>query len=110
MQTVSNTWQGVSTSGATAEWKAEQSQAADGSPPTAPKPIPVYMADVDVIFSYEVGMDATGFMRELSRVMEDAVNQLTNAAYTVGTGGTQPKGFVPNSTAPARTAGAFSAA
>lgn len=110
VQTVSNTWQGVSTSGATAEWKAEQAQAADGSPPTAPKPIPVYMADVDVVFSYEVGMDATGFMTELSRVMEDAVNQLTLLAYTVGTGTTQPKGFVPNATAPARTAGAFTAA
>ena len=110
VQTVSNTWQGVSTSGATAEWKAEQAQAADGSPATAPKPIPVYMADVDVVFSYEVGMDATGFMRELSRVMEDAVNQLTLLAYTVGTGTTQPKGFVPNATAPSRTAGAFTVA
>ena len=110
VQTVSNTWQGVSTSGATAEWKLEQAQAADGSPPTAPKPIPVYLADVDVIFSYEVGMDATGFMRELSRVMEDAINQLTNVAYTAGTGTTQPKGFVPNATAPARTAGAFTVA
>jgi HK97 family phage major capsid protein len=110
VQTVSNTWQGVSTSGATAEWKAEQAQAADGSPPTTPKPIPVYFADVDVVFSYELGMDAISFMPELSRVMQDAVNQLTNLAYTTGPGTTQPKGFVPNATAPARTAGVFTVA
>jgi HK97 family phage major capsid protein len=110
VQTVSNTWQGVSTSGATAEWKAEQAQAADGSPPTAPKPIPVYMADVDVVFSYEVAMDAVSFMPELAKVMQDAVDQLTNLAYTVGTGTTQPKGVIPNATAPSRTAGAFTVA
>ena len=110
VQTVSNTWQGVSTAGATAEWKAEQAQAADGSPATAPKPITAWLADVDVVFSYEVGMDATSFLPELSRVMEDAVLQLTNTAYTTGAVAGTPKGFVPNSTAPARTAGAFTAA
>ena len=110
VQTVTNTWQGVSTAGATAEWKAEQAQAADGSPGTVPKPIPVYLGDVDVIFSYEVGMDAANFLPELSRVIQDALTQLQNTAYTTGTGSTQPKGFVPNATAPSRTAGAFTVA
>ncbi len=110
VRTTTNTWQGVSSAGATAEWKAEQAQAADGSPATAPKPITAWMADVDVIFSYELGMDATDFQAELSRVMEDAIVQLTNTAYTTGAVAGTPKGFVPNSTAPARTAGAFTAA
>jgi HK97 family phage major capsid protein len=110
VRTVSNTWQGVSTAGATAEWKAEQAQAADGSPATAPKPIPVYLADVDVIFSYEIGMDALNFQSELRRVIEDAIVQLTMTAYTTGGGSTLPKGFVPNATAPTRTAGAFTVA
>ena len=110
VQTVSNTWQGVASAGATAEWKTEGAQAADGSPATTPKPIPVYMADVDVPYSYEVGMDAVGFQDQLQKVMTDAITQLTNTAYTTGGGSTLPKGFVPNATAPARTAGAFTVA
>jgi len=42
--------------------------------------------------------------------MQDAIVQLTNVGYTTGTGTTQPKGYVPNATAPSRTAGAFTAA
>lgn len=110
VQTVTNTWQGVTSAGSTAEWKAEGAEAADASPATTPKPIPVYLADVDVLFSYEVEMDALGFQSELAKVMSDAILQLTNTAYTTGTGTTQPKGYVPNGTAPSRTAGAFTAA
>jgi HK97 family phage major capsid protein len=110
VQTVTDAWQGVTTAGATAEWKAEQAQAADGSPATTPKPMPVYFADVDAIFSYELGMDAVNFQSELARVLQDAVTQLTLTAYTTGDGSGKPKGFVPNATAPSRTAGAFTAA
>lgn len=110
VQTVTDSWQGVTTAGATAEWKAEQAQAADGSPGTVPKPIPVYFADVDAVYSYEVGMDAANFQSELRRVLDDAVTQLTLTAYTTGDGSGKPRGFVPNATAPSRTAGAFTAA
>ncbi len=68
------------------------------------------LADVDAIYSYEVGMDAANFLSELGVVLQDAVTQLVNTAYTTGTGTTQPKGYVPNATAPSRTAGAFGTA
>jgi HK97 family phage major capsid protein len=70
----------------------------------------VYLADVDVPFSYQIQMDAVDFVRELSRVMQDAIVQLTKTGYTTSTGSTQPKGYVPNATAPTRTAAAFTAA
>ena len=109
--TVSNEWQGVTSAGATAEWKAEGAQAADGSPAVAAAPIPVYLADVDAIFSYELAMDAAGFLGELSRVLEDAIGLLTNAAFTLGVGTTQPSGVVPNATQLAQSpTGAFAAA
>lgn len=109
VQTVTDSWQGVSSAGVTAEWKAENAQAAESSPALAAKPIPVYMGDTDAIFSYEVGMDAQNFQPELARVLQDAITQLQHTAYTTGTGTTQPKGYVPNAAAPTRTAGAFTA-
>ena len=70
----------------------------------------MYLADVDVPFSYQIQMDAVDFVRELSRVRQDAIVQLTKTGYMTGTGSTQQKGYVPNATAPTRTAGAFTAA
>jgi hypothetical protein len=55
----------------------------------------VYLADVDLPFSYQIQMDAVDFVRELSRVMQDAIVQLTKTGYTTGTGSTQPKGYLP---------------
>ena len=94
VQTVTNTWQGVTSAGATAEWKTEGAQAADGSPTIDDAPIPVHMGDVDVIYSYEVGMDALNFVSELQRVMLDAAMNLQADAYTTGSGNGQPAGIV----------------
>lgn len=94
VQTTTDTWQGVSSAGATAEWKAEGDQAADGSPTVDDVPIAVHFGDVFVPYSYEVGMDAANFLNELTRVMVDSADNLMSAAYTTGNGTTQPKGFV----------------
>lgn len=94
VQTSSNTWEGVTSAGATAEWKAEHAQAADGTPALAGPSIPVHLGDVDVIYSYEVGMDALNFARGMQEVMMDAADNLAVAAYTTGTGTGQPKGVV----------------
>lgn len=92
--TVSDSWNGVTSAGATAEWKAEGSQAADGTPAIAAAPIPVFMGDVDVIYSYELGMDALDFTNQLRRAAQDAADQLMATAYTTGNGTTEPKGIV----------------
>lgn len=85
---------GVASAGATAEWKAEGVQAADGSPTLASASIPVFLADVDVVYSYEVGDDAVSFINELSRIIVDAVDGLVSTAYTTGGGSTAPQGII----------------
>ena len=98
VRTLTNQWQGVTSAGATSEWKTEGAQAADGSPGVATAPIPVFLADTDAIFSYELQQDAVNFMAELQRVLVDAVGLFTNAAYATGTGTTQPWGVIPHAT------------
>lgn len=94
VQTTSDQWQGVTSAGATAEWKAEGAEAADGAPTIDDAPIPVHFGDVFVPYSYEVGMDALSFLPELGKVMRDAADQLQMTAFTTGSGTGQPKGFV----------------
>jgi len=94
VQTVTDTWQGVTSAGATSEWKAEGAEAADGAPVVDDAPIPVHFGDTFVPYSFEVGMDAVNFLNELQRVMADSAGNLQSAGYTTGTGTGQPKGFV----------------
>lgn len=94
VQTVTDGWQGVTSAGATAEWKTESAEAADGSPSIAPAPIPVHFGDSFVPYSFEVGMDAVNFLNELQGVLLDAAAQLMATAYTTGTGAGQPKGVI----------------
>jgi HK97 family phage major capsid protein len=94
VQTATDQWKGITSAGATAEWKAEGIEAADGSPTVDDADIPVHFGDVYVPFSYEVGMDARNFLTELSKVMRDSADQLQATAFTTGSGNGQPKGFV----------------
>jgi HK97 family phage major capsid protein len=94
VQTVSNTWQGVSSAGVTAEWKAEAAQAADASPTLANPSVPVYFGDAFVPYSFEVGMDAASFEQELGKLLVDAADQLMATAYTTGSGTGQPTGII----------------
>lgn len=106
-QTISDQWTGITSAGATAEWKAEAAESADGSPAIDDQPIPVHFGDIFVPYSFEVGMDAVNFAAELSKVLADAADQLQATAFTTGTGTGQPKGFV---TALAGTASEVNAA
>ncbi|MGV9805562.1 phage major capsid protein [Micromonospora chersina] len=97
VQTVTNSWTGLNSAGATAEWLGADNtvrEAADGSPTINDEPIPVYFGDVFVPYSFEVGMDAVDFLGELTRVLVDAADVHQAAAYTTGTGVNQPTGFV----------------
>jgi HK97 family phage major capsid protein len=93
-QTLTNTWQGVTSAGATSEWKAEGAQAADGSPTLGGPSIPVFMGDSFVPYSFEVGMDAVNFLAELTAVLVDSADNLMAVAYTTGGGTTDPQGIV----------------
>jgi HK97 family phage major capsid protein len=94
VRTLTEAWQGVTSAGATAEWKAEAAEAADASPTLAPAPIPVHFGDAFVPYSFEVGQDALNFAGELQTVLIDAAEQLMATAYTTGTGSGQPTGII----------------
>lgn len=94
VQTVTDTWQGVTSAGVTAEWTAEAAEVADASPTLGSPSIPVYKGDAFVPFSFEVQGDAVNFMQELGKLLVDGAEQLNATAYTTGSGSGQPKGII----------------
>ncbi len=94
VQTVSDTWQGVTSAGVTAEWTAEAAEMADASPTLGSPSIPVHKGDAFVPFSFEVEADAVNFMSELGQLLVDGAEQLNATAYTTGSGSGQPKGVI----------------
>lgn len=94
VQTVTDSWQGVTSAGVTAEWKAEAAEVADASPTLGDPSIPVHFGDAFVPFSFEVGQDAVNFLDELQRLLADAADQLQATAFTTGTGVGQPTGII----------------
>nr|WP_052479106.1 phage major capsid protein [Kibdelosporangium sp. MJ126-NF4]CEL22155.1 Phage major capsid protein [Kibdelosporangium sp. MJ126-NF4]CTQ92936.1 hypothetical protein [Kibdelosporangium sp. MJ126-NF4]CTQ95571.1 Phage major capsid protein [Kibdelosporangium sp. MJ126-NF4] len=94
VQTTTDGWNGITSAGATAEWKTEGASVADASPTLQSPGIPVHFGDAFVPYSYELGMDAAAFLAELARVLSDAADQLQATAYMNGTGTGQPTGLV----------------
>lgn len=90
----SDTWHGVTSAGATAEWLAEATEAADGSPTLAQPSIPVHKLMCFVPYSYEVEGDAADILGELQRVLFDAADNKLAEAYMRGTGSGQPTGVI----------------
>jgi HK97 family phage major capsid protein len=103
VQTVTDTWQGVTSAGVSAEWIAEASEVADASPTLGSPSIPVYKGDAFVPFSFEVQGDALNFMSELSNLLVDGAEQLNATAYTTGSGSGQPTGIITSLVASAGT-------
>ncbi|MAT06266.1 MAG: phage major capsid protein [Acidimicrobiaceae bacterium] len=93
-QTMTNAWQGVTSAGATSEWKDEEAEAADGSPTLGNPSIPTFFGDSFLPYSYEVGMDAENFLAELVEVLIDSADNLMATAYTTGNGTSAPQGIV----------------
>lgn len=88
-----DTWNGVSSAGVTAEWLAEASQAADASPSFAQPSITPKKAAAWVQGSFEVLADS-GFGAEVGPLLADAKDRLEAIAFTTGNGTTQPKGVI----------------
>lgn len=80
MQIATDSWNGVTSAGVTAEWTAEAAEMADASPTLASPAIPVYKGDAFVGFSFEVEGDAVGFMSEFGKLLLDGADQLTATA------------------------------
>lgn len=89
-----DTWNGVTSAGVTAEWTGEGVEAADASPSFGQPTITPKKADAWVFGSYEVLADS-GFASELGRLLADAKDRLEAAAFaTANTGATIPRGVV----------------
>ena len=92
--TKTNSWNGITSAGATAEWKSEESEVADGSPTIAQPSIPTFFGDAFVPYSFEFSTDADDALNELSKVLVDAADNLMAVGYTTGNGTTAPQGIV----------------
>lgn len=88
-----DTWNGVSSAGVTAEWLGEASQAADASPTFAQPSITPKKAAAWVQGSFEVLADS-GFAAEVGPLLADAKDRLEATAFATGNGTTQPKGVI----------------
>lgn len=111
----SNKWNGVSSAGVSAEWKAEGSAAADASPTFGQPSITAYLADAYVLGSYEAFMD-TDIASQLPMLVQEAKDDLEASAFATGDGSGKPTGIVTAVTAVTAsrvsptTGGTFSAA
>lgn len=90
--TTSNTWNGVTSAGVTAQWLGEGSAAADASPTVGNIVITPQKAAAWVFGSFEVLAD-TDFAQQLPGLLGDAKDRLEENAFAVGTGTAQPKGI-----------------
>ncbi|HEU4543065.1 MAG TPA: phage major capsid protein [Jiangellaceae bacterium] len=88
-----DTWNGVTSAGVTAEWLAEGAEAADKSPTFGQPTITPKKAAAWVFGSYEVLADS-GFANELGRLLADAKARLEGAAFATGNAVGQPYGVV----------------
>jgi HK97 family phage major capsid protein len=86
-----DTWNGVTSAGVTAEWLAEGAEAADKSPTFGQPTITPQKAAAWVFGSYEVLADS-GFANELGRLLADAKARLEGAAFATGNTAGQPYG------------------
>jgi HK97 family phage major capsid protein len=91
--TTSNAWQGVNSAGVTGAWVAEAGTAADNSPTLGQIQLTPAKGVTWVFGSYEA-LDDTDFGTQLPGLLADARDRLESAAFTTGSGTTQPLGFI----------------
>ena len=95
--TTTNDWNGVTSAGVSAEWTAENVEAADASPTFGQLKITPQKADAYLFGSYEVLGDSD-FAAQLPDLLADAKDRLEEAAFAVGTGTGQPYGVISRGT------------
>lgn len=101
--TTTNSWNGVSSAGVTAQWLAEGGVAADATPTFGQILITPQKAAAFVFGSYEVVGDSD-ISEQIPQILMDAKANLENAAFSTGTGSGQPKGIVTAATTTVTTA------
>ncbi len=93
VQISTNSWNGVTSAGATASWDAEAAEVSDDAITLAQPPIPVHKMQVFTPFSVEIEGDWAGIQADLRMAMMDARDRLEATAHAKGTGSGQPTGL-----------------
>ena len=88
-----NTYNPVTSAGATASWDGELVEVSDDAPAFARPSIPIYKAQTFLPYSFEAEEDIPGLMQDLQTVLADARDRLEATAHATGAGSTQPKGL-----------------
>ena len=87
-------WNGITTAGVTAAYKADNAESADGGMTLAQPTIAVHTADVTVPVSIALNMDWVGAASEITGAIVDAKDRLEATVFTTGSGTNQPFGIV----------------
>ena len=101
-QTMSNTWQGVTSAGASSEWKTEGAEAADGAPTLASgrrSPCSCRIRSSGTRTRNRPGRRELP-RGALARILADSLDNLHAVAYTTGNGTSAPQGIVTGLAAP----------
>lgn len=91
--TEGSTWYGVTSAGSTASWDAELAEVSDDSPEYASVSIPVYKGSVFLAASIEATQNIEGLAADIAMLMADSKDRLEAAAFTTGSGSSQPTGI-----------------
>lgn len=83
---VGNEWRGVSSSGVSASYGAEATEASDANPTLAQPTANVEKAQVFIPFSVEVGEDWAGLQSEMARIIQDAKDVVEGTKFLSGAG------------------------
>jgi len=105
-QVVGNTWEGISSTGITAAFSAEATEATDNAPVLAQPTANVEKAQAFVPMSIEVSEDWIRIQAEMAKMLLDAKNRLESSKYLTGAGHTSsvPEGLQTGATAVVSTA------
>lgn len=101
-----NTWEGVSSTGITAAYAAEATEASDNAPALVQPTANVEKAQAFVPFSIEIGEDWGSFQAEMARLIQDAKDRLESSKFLTGAGHSSnvPEGLQTGATAVVTTA------
>lgn len=96
----SNTWNGITSAGSTANWLAEGTAVTDTTPTLGQLVITPYKESVWVFGSFEV-MDDTALASQVPALIADAKDRLEVVAFATGSGSAQPFGVLTHGTSDA---------
>lgn len=87
-------WYGATAAQVTAAWTAEGAVAPDNTPTVTQPNIPIWMAEASVTASFAAFEDVADLASDVAMLFVDAKNNLEAAAFTTGSGTSQPTGVV----------------